>query len=97
MGVAEAMAAGVPVVTSNRCGMPYMVRDGETGFLVDPLNSENIARRLEILMSQPALRKQLGSQAHEFALNHFHPSIVARRTLAVYREAIEGNHSSARI
>jgi glycosyltransferase involved in cell wall biosynthesis len=97
MGVAEAMAAGVPVVTSNRCGMPYMVRDGETGFLVDPLNSKNIANRLEILMSQPALRKQLGCQAHEFALNRFHPSIVARRTLAVYREAIEGNHSSARI
>ena len=44
MGIEEAMAPGVLVVTSNRCGMPSMVRDGESGFLVDPNDTDNIAR-----------------------------------------------------
>jgi glycosyltransferase involved in cell wall biosynthesis len=35
MAIAEAMAAGLPVVCANRCGMPFMVRDGETGFVVE--------------------------------------------------------------
>ena len=47
MGIEEAMAAGVPVLTSNRCGMPYMVRHGESGFLVDPNDPEDIAYHLE--------------------------------------------------
>src|SRR5581483_1621214 len=33
LAIEEAMAVGVPVVTSNRCGMPYMVRHAETGYL----------------------------------------------------------------
>jgi glycosyltransferase involved in cell wall biosynthesis len=99
MGVAEAMAAGVPVVTSNRCGMPYMVRDGETGFLVDPNNSDDIASRLRTLLENGALRKQLGDKGREIAFDRFHPDRVARRTYDVYSRAIrdwQGNGEHGR-
>ena len=46
MGIEEAMAAGVPIITSNRCGMPYMVRHGESGFLVNPNDENDIARQI---------------------------------------------------
>lgn len=88
MGIAEAMAAGVPVVASNRCGMPYMVRDGEAGFLVDPNNPLEIARRLQQLLDYPELRQGMGQAAHAFAREHFHPDRVAKRTLQVYRAAV---------
>jgi glycosyltransferase involved in cell wall biosynthesis len=41
--------ARVPVLTSNRCGTPYMVRHGETGYLVDPFDVADVARRLTTL------------------------------------------------
>ena len=89
MGIEEAMAAEVPVVTSNRCGMPYMVRDGESGFLVDPHDPHDIARRLRQLLGDDALRHAMGAKGREIALDRFHPAKVAARTREVYRRAIE--------
>ena len=88
MGIEEAMAAGVPVVTSNRCGMPYMVRHGESGFLVDPHSPKDSASHLEKLLGDVELRKRMGEAAKSRALEGFHPERVATRTMAVYKRAI---------
>ncbi len=87
MGVAEAMAAGVPVVTSNRCGMPYMVRDGETGFLVDPLDVEDVADRLQTLLVDDDRRAAMAVRSREVA-RRFHPDAIAARTREVYERAV---------
>ena len=86
--IEEAMVAGVPVVTSNRCGMPYMVRDGESGFLVDPEDPDDIAWRLGQLLQDDDLRRRMGRKGREIALDRFDPDKVARRTLEVYRRAV---------
>lgn len=87
MGIEEAMAAGVPVVTSNRCGMPYMVRDGETGFLVDPNDPSEVAGRLSELLADDTRRAAMGTRARDLARDRFHPEQVAYRTRDVYRQA----------
>ena len=92
MGIEEAMAAGVPVVTSNRCGMPYMVRDGESGFLVDPNKPDDIAQRLEQLLKDNELRRSMGAKGREIALDRFHSANVAARTREVYLRAIKDFH-----
>jgi glycosyltransferase involved in cell wall biosynthesis len=89
MAIEEVMAAGVPVVTSNRCGMPYLVRDGESGFLVDPNNPGDIARRLRQLLRNDELRRSMGAKSREIAQDRFHPAKVAARTREVYLRAIE--------
>jgi glycosyltransferase involved in cell wall biosynthesis len=89
MGIEEAMAAGVPVVTSNRCGMPYMVRDGESGFLVDPHDLDEVARRLGEILGSEGLRTALAERSRQIARDRFHPEAVAARTAAVYAQAIE--------
>ena len=89
MGLAEAMALGLPVVTSNRCGMPYMVRHGETGFLVDPNNPQDIAARLHQLLADPDLRQRMGQAARGFASERFHPDRVAERTVRVYASILD--------
>lgn len=88
MGIEEAMAAGVPVVTSNRCGMPYMVRDGVSGFLVNPNDPEDIAWRLGQLLQDDDLRARMGVRSREIALDRFHPDVVARRTRDIYLRVI---------
>ena len=87
LGIEEAMAARVPVVVSNRCGMPYMVRHAETGFLVDPHRPEDIAYRLAMLLKDGELRKKMGERSRAIALECFHPARVAYRTREVYRDA----------
>src|SRR5690606_6217379 len=83
MGVAEAMAAGVPILTSNRCGMPSMVRHGESGLLVDPTSSADVARHLRLLLTDSALRQHMRQGARASAERMFHPISVAARTLRV--------------
>ncbi len=95
MGIAEAMAAGVPVVTSNRCGMPYMVRHGETGFLVEPEDVEGAARSLQRILDDTELAAAMSRRAREQALDRFHPDRVAERTHAVYEQAVAGFRGTA--
>lgn len=90
MAIAEAMAAGVPVIASNRCGMPYMVEEGRTGFLIDPESTDQIADRLGSLAGSPQLCQQMGQAGRQVAMERFHPSIVAEKTRAVYRRICAG-------
>jgi glycosyltransferase involved in cell wall biosynthesis len=88
MGIAEAMAAGVPVIASNRCGMPYMVRHGDTGYLVNPEAPEDIAARLGELLSDAELRRSMGQSAKECAQERFHPDTVAEKTARLYSDIV---------
>ncbi len=89
MAISEAMAAAVPVIASNRCGMPYMVADGKTGFLIEPEDCDQIAAKLSLIMREHALRQHMGVTARESALERFHPRQVALRTLDVYRHVAQ--------
>ena len=85
MAIAEAMAAGIPVIASNRCGMPYMIRKGQTGFLIDSESTEQIADRLAKLVGSPQLCQQMGQAGRRVAMERFHPHAVAQKTKAVYK------------
>lgn len=86
MGIEEAMAVGVPVVTSNRCGMPYMVKNGETGYLVNPFNEKDIADKLKQILDSKELQLAMAKKSKELALDLYHSDNVARRTQAVYHD-----------
>ena len=85
MAIAEAMAAGLPVIASNRCGMPFMVRQGQTGFLIDPEDCEQIAERLGRLLNDPSLAERMGKAGRQVAREKFHPRAVALATRKIYR------------
>jgi glycosyltransferase involved in cell wall biosynthesis len=95
MAIAEAMAAGLPVVAANRCGMPYMVQEGKTGFLIDPESIDQIAQRLSQLVDSPRLCEQMGQAAHQLAMERFHPHMVAQKTQTVYRQICKKESSGS--
>jgi len=95
MAIAEAMAAGLPVIASDRCGMPYMVHEGQTGFLIDPESAEQIADRLAMLIDSPQRSRQMGQTGREVARERFHPETVARKTRAVYESIRAANHEDS--
>lgn len=88
MGIEEAMAVGIPVVTSNRCGMPYMVKNGETGYLVNPFDEKDIANKFKRILGNSELKKSMAKKSTELALDLYHSESVARRTYAVYQELL---------
>ncbi len=88
MGIEEAMAVGVPVVTSSRCGMPYMVDHGVSGYLVDPNDTDEIAGCLAAVVGNPENRARLSQGAIETAQRRFRGSVVARKTAQVYAQLI---------
>jgi len=94
LSISEAMAAGVPVVASDRCGMPYMIRHGESGYLVDPDDTEDVARHISILLEDEDLRQQMGDRAKATATERFHPVRVAQRHRDLYY-AIAREHNNA--
>ncbi len=62
----EAMAAGLPVVAANVGGVPGIVRDGQTGFLLAPDDLEGFAAALVNLTKDSELRTQMGRRARLF-------------------------------
>jgi glycosyltransferase involved in cell wall biosynthesis len=56
----QALAIGLPVVSTTTGSIPDVVRDQESGFIVPPRNTEALAGRIEDLLKDPALRTRLG-------------------------------------
>jgi glycosyltransferase involved in cell wall biosynthesis len=86
--ISQAMAAGKPVVASRVGGVPEMVHDGETGFLVESGDESALADRLLTLLKDQDLCLRMGKRAHEVARGRFTPEGVARLTAEAYRTAL---------
>jgi len=67
----EAIACGLPVISSYCGGVPYVVPDGHVGYLVSQRDVAQLTEKLELLIYDKPLRKKLGHQAREYALNHY--------------------------
>lgn len=63
----EAMAAGTPVVASSVGGLPDVVVDGETGFLVPPGNAQRLRDVIQTLLNDDSLRQGMGAADRERA------------------------------
>jgi glycosyltransferase involved in cell wall biosynthesis len=63
MVVLEAMSCGLPIVATTVGENPYVLRDGDNGFLATPKDVDRIADRLGQLIQSPELRRQLGQRA----------------------------------
>jgi glycosyltransferase involved in cell wall biosynthesis len=66
----EAMATGMPVVTTETCGMTDFVEDAHSGLLVEPANAEAFAASVARLVESPELRERLGRTAQEIMKRH---------------------------
>jgi UDP-glucose:(heptosyl)LPS alpha-1,3-glucosyltransferase len=88
MVISEAMAAGLPVVTSQAAGAAELIEHGESGWLTaEPWNVDQIAEGLQTLAADPDLRSRMGVAARAAIEKHTWDHAAAQ-TMAVYHETV---------
>ena len=85
--VVEAMASGLPVVSTRVGAIPDVVRDGVDGFLVAARDAEALEARLRELAEDPALRERMGQAGRDRA-SRFERGAVVRELATLYRELL---------
>ena len=88
MAPLEAMAVGLPVVCSNRGGLPELVRDGETGLLSPPDDPLQLASMIDLLWQDPDLARRMGQAAREAVLRDYHPDAIYAQHLGLYQRVL---------
>lgn len=86
MSVLEAMAHGLPVVSTTVGGIPEAVADGVEGFLVQPGDIDALADRLQRLLNDGQLRARMAAAARRKAEDKFGAVGVVRKIMEIYEE-----------
>jgi glycosyltransferase involved in cell wall biosynthesis len=93
--LAEAMAMGIPVVSTAISGIPELIDDGEDGFLVPARNSEALASATRRLLDSRELRRQLSAAGRRKVCRNFDSRQTTSRLKELFVAAIQGVAASA--
>lgn len=85
MAILEASACGKPVIASRRGSIPELVEDGETGFLFEPGDSEDLAAKMALLAGDPVLRKTMGERARAMVRERYSANANFALLMDLYR------------
>ncbi|MBP3713946.1 MAG: glycosyltransferase family 4 protein [Phocaeicola sp.] len=84
----EADAIGRPVITCNSVGCKETVIDGYNGYLIPTKDVDALVEKLDVLLSNPALRQEMGRNARKYAEENFSIDTVIERHLNIYKELV---------
>lgn len=84
-----AYSAGKPVVATTVGGLPEMVENGRTGYLVPPRDVTQLAEAVTKLLLDEPLRRRMGADAKRKIERECSPGVAAEKTMEIYRRAIE--------
>lgn len=88
----EAMNSACAVVASHAIGaVPFLVRDGENGFIYENGNRKQFEEKVCLLLDNPELRKRMGRKAYKTIVDLWNSEIAANRFVELVRELKNGN------
>ncbi|MEX2460151.1 MAG: glycosyltransferase [Paenibacillaceae bacterium] len=86
--IKEAMATGLPVVSTRHGGIPELVSDGNNGLLVPEKNVRKLAKKIQYLINNPLLRLKMGEKGREKVERYFNSAKQVRKLETIYRNLI---------
>jgi glycosyltransferase involved in cell wall biosynthesis len=90
----DAMAAGRPIVATDTGGIPEVVVNGSTGFLVPPRDHQAMADAIVALLKDPGLRSRMGQAGCALARQRFSAGRMLKETLRVYQRVAMHPHQA---
>lgn len=93
----EAMATGLPVITTNVGGIEEICEEGHQGFLIAPDDGRQLAARLDLLLSDAHLRSKVGDQARQRVLQDFDARRNASRLLDLMKLAVRSGQTDGTV
>ncbi len=88
LSLLEAMAAGLPAVVTGVGGMPEVVQDEQTGYIVPPADPEALARRILLLLENPVLARDLGTAGCHVVRTRFSQDRMLTQYRSMYRNGL---------
>jgi glycosyltransferase involved in cell wall biosynthesis len=92
LAVPEAMAAGLPVISTTVGAIPEMVREGETGMLLPPGDVGALRNAIETLLARPELRAEMGAAARRLVEAEYDARFNGRRLVDVLKAVTDRAH-----
>ena len=86
--VLEALASGLPVVTTNVGGIPETIEDGKNGFLCHPFDPQEFSGRILYFLEHSAEAREMAFQARKTIEERFDWRLIVQKVLKVYNEAL---------
>jgi glycosyltransferase involved in cell wall biosynthesis len=86
----EAMKLGKAVIGSNSGSMPELIRDGWNGLLYDPSSPSSLAKKIQVLSANQALRKEIETNAHQWANSKFTLKNYSSDLMNIVKEVTKG-------
>lgn len=91
----EAMNSGCAVVADHAIGSaPFLIQDGENGYLYRSGDGEDLYKKATGLLSAPQRRRQMGLRAYETVAESWNPEVAAQRVLELARRLSAGEKTS---
>jgi glycosyltransferase involved in cell wall biosynthesis len=87
--VLEALATGLPVVTTTVGGIPETIDSGKNGYLVEPFNPRQFSEKILRLLENPAEAQEMGKKARQTVEKQLDWRIVVKEAMKVYDKALE--------
>lgn len=91
--VLEAMQCALPVVSTKEGGIPDIIIDGETGFLVEKGNPSALAEKIEVLLKDKNLAKKMGEKGRERFLKNFTFDKTEEEFVKLFSSLVENNEN----
>lgn len=91
----EAMATGRPVISTRMGGIPDIVQDGKTGFLIAPDDQSALEKALETLISDPERRRRMGDAGRAVVEENFSSAVTVPRILNAMKQAVDEKRAAS--
>lgn len=85
----EAMAIGLPIISTTHSGIPELVQDGKSGFLIPERDADSLKEKLLYLIEHPGIWKKMGRAGRSFVEKHYNIHKLNDTLVEIYRELIE--------
>jgi glycosyltransferase involved in cell wall biosynthesis len=88
--VSQALATGLPVITTRHSGLPEQVVDGENGYLVDEGDYRALAERILAIAEHPGLLPAMSERSRKHVERHYNAATLIAQQIEAYEQAAAG-------